>query len=354
MKLTLPLALKIFEDFLLSSGYKEETIFTKLSEAKAFYIFLQSRKGSKDDFKNINHEDIKAFIEHLHKTVSPLTEKPYRHRTKINKLGAIRLLFKSLYLNERILINPVKDFHLERPQEDNKRKIFSLEQMEKFLDKIDINSPLGLRDRAIFELIYSSAIRTSEVCNLDIGNMDFDTRLLLIQCGKFSKDRIVPVSEVASRFLKKYLTGRMKKSEPLFLGKYGRISPRTVRRRFKEYLKIAGIAKDGLCVHSIRHTTATHLLENGAGIRHVQELLGHESIETTAKYTHTLIESLKKVYRSFHPRENDFYREVEPEYDKRLNAFYNELIKKKAESRKPEVIERKRKWAEKRKKNTNS
>jgi integrase/recombinase XerD len=293
------------------------------------------------DLREVTASQIKGFIDYLNSyrtRIGKLLEK----RTKVMMFGVVKLFFKSLYFNELILINPTRDVEIDMVGLEKQKEIMSKDEINKLLDSIDISKPYGLRNRAIYELMYSSALRESEVSRLNVGDVDFDERMLVIKQGKFSKDRVVPVSKVAISFLKKYLEGRAdKKDRPLFLGVKGRIKGQTVNKIFKRILKENGIERANLSAHSIRHSISTHLLENGANLRYVQELLGHASIETTAVYTHMMIDSLKKVYKTFHPRENEYYEEISPEYLSRLEAFrvYAEKSKKITE-RKREIKKR--------------
>ena len=149
---------------------------------------------------------------------------------------------------------------------------------------------------------------------LDLEDIDIAEREVLVRQGKNRKDRIVPLGTEAARFLEPWIKkGRfwflVATSPPaLFLGRGGgRMSEATARGRFSRYLAAVGLEERGFTVHSIRHSCATHLLENGADIRYVQELLGHESIETTADYTRQVVTGLKALHRRFHPRENELY-----------------------------------------------
>ena len=220
------------------------------------------------------------------------------------------------------------------------KETLSREEIGKFLDGIDTSFYLGLRDRAIFELIYSSGLRAGEVCNLSAGDVDFESRMIHIRRSKFGKDRVVPVSEVAISFLKKYAHRR--RQGPIFQGTRGRLSPSAVNRRLHKHLKEQGLYREGLSTHSIRHCRATHLLSGGADLRYVQELLGHDSIETTVVYTHELDENLRRIYRSYHPRENGHFREVDSEYWERLDAFKQLRIRQKKRSAQKQEAERKR------------
>jgi site-specific recombinase XerD len=205
------------------------------------------------------------------------------------------------------------------------RAVFSEAQIAQFLDSIDIHAPLGLRDRALFELMYSSGLRSGEVVKLDRGDLELGQRMLLVRDAKWSKDRVVPVNEVAAAFLALYLPESSDAGQPLFAGPNGRMSAAYLRDRFHLHLAEAGLLGKGFTPHSIRHASATHLLAHGADLRYVQELLGHESIETTVLYTNELLENLKCIYRRFHPRENELYREVDQEYRARVDRLLARL-----------------------------
>jgi integrase/recombinase XerD len=143
----------------------------------------------------------------------------------------------------------------------------------------------------------------------------------MIVRGKFSRDRVVPLSEVARDFLRLYLGGRIARRDlPVFPGKEPEkpVSPVNISTRFARHMEKRGMKKDEICLHSLRHSTATHLLDNGASIRHVQELLGHREIETTARYTHVQTEGLAKIYRKYHPREHELFEAVDADYRARV------------------------------------
>jgi site-specific recombinase XerD len=170
----------------------------------------------------------------------------------------------------------------------------------------------------MFELMYSSGLRSSEVVKLNRGDIELESRMAIIRDTKWSKDLVVPINEVAHAFLSLYLaqTDAALAERPAFLGARGRMSAHSLRARFRYHLINAGLKDKGLTPHSIRHATATHLLAHGADLRYVQELLGHQSIETTVLYTNEQLENLKRIYKTHHPRENALYREVDEEYRK--------------------------------------
>ena len=346
--LSLPLVLSIFKEYLDSLGHKEVTKKMKLREAMRFGEYLLSYEKI-EDFREVELKHIKGYVAYLSKAVSKSGKRKYSQHTKVRKLGEIRVLFRSLYVNGHIMVSPTDGFYLYQRIAESKREALYLDEIEKFLGSIDIDEPLGLRDRAMYELMYSSGLRCSETAGLKIGDIDLESRQILIRQSKWNRDRVVPVSKVATRFLYKYLEGRRDVNSYVFLGVRGPLTGSTVGDRFRELLKRKGMHRNNISAHSIRHSTATHLLEAGADVRYVQELLGHVSIETTVRYTHALQESRKKIYRSHHPRENEYYKEVDDEYRNRLKIFLLELKKQKEITRGANVRKAKRRYAEKKK-----
>lgn len=182
--------------------------------------------------------------------------------------------------------------------------VWSVEEVDAFLETIDISSPLGIRDRALFELIYSCGLRISESCTIDLTDVHFEERLILVR-GKGSKERIVPFGDEAIYWLKKWIfESRIELRPPpneksLFLSRYGkRISRKGIWKRFKQVEIASGLHGK---VHTLRHSFATHLLSGGADLRSVQELLGHSDIATTQIYTHVDAEDLKLYHKDFFP-----------------------------------------------------
>jgi site-specific recombinase XerD len=307
----------IFLRYLTESGYKPGTVYTKMCYLKVFFAFLQSKKTD-IDFRDLGRETLLSFMTHLNETVSERTGQPYSRRTKQACLSAVRLVFRCLYQEELILANPLQDVELRPQGVEHRRTIMTEEEMNAFLDGIDPESPFGLRDRSLFELLYSSGLRVSEASKLTVGDIDFNERMILIRESKWGKDRIVPVNETATAFLQKLLAGRENRKDARV---FGGLSGGSINARFRKLLKERGMDRERLSAHSIRHSIATHLLARGADLRYVQELLGHQSIETTVGYTHEQDENLKRIYRSHHPRENEFYKEVDAEYLRRVEEL---------------------------------
>ena len=311
----------IFKDYLTSCGYKERSVYGILHNLK--YLFRYLEKNIIDDLRDVKRETVLGFAEYLNTLISRRTGSPIQMRTRQSIYGSVKLLFKSLYLLEHIIMNPCEGFEAFSKSKTKLKAVFTQEEIGCILDDIE-----DVRDRALFELMYSSALRCSDVTKLDTGDVDFEARLIHIREGKFSKDRIVPISEVAVKFLRQYLRGRMRnKQEPLFYGKKNRarLGPTGIRKTLKKILMKQKSYRSGLSPHSIRHSTASHLLMQGCSVRYVQELLGHASLETTTKYTHMSIDNLKRVYKSSHPRENEYFEEIGGEYLRRIRKLKNEL-----------------------------
>ena len=328
-RLTAEYTLKLFGNYLKDEGYKTHDISGRLLYCRKLFTWLKEKEDVLC-IRDVTTDHIKRFFLFTEETGSKMTGRKYSPRTIIGMAVALRKLFKCLYLEDLIIRNPMRNIRINPKGAGKPKEIMSIEEISILLDSISTDIFLGRRDRAIFELIYSSGLRAGEVSNLDIKDIDFENRMVRVLSGKFGKDRIVPISLVALKFLKKY--AGMKKKGILFWGKYGRLSTEAINRRFKKHLHDAGMYRKGLSTHSIRHCTATHLLSSGADLRYVQDLLGHDSIETTVTYTHDIFDNIKKIYRSHHPRENNYFKEVDNEYLTRLNDFRERVVYQKKRS----------------------
>jgi len=226
--------------------------------------------------------------------------------TVARKLAAVRGLFDFLVRSERVGQNPA-DLVSSPKKEQKLPRVLSGEQARDLLERIPARTPLELRDRAMLELAYSCGLRCEEIVNLDRDSFDFESEQLRV-LGKGSKERLLPVGEPAQRALRRYLDkGRHALAgEPreaaLFLSKSGRrLSNSDVRRRLALWVREAAPAA-GVSPHALRHSFATHLLEGGADLRAIQELLGHASISTTQVYTRVDAARLREAYAATHPR----------------------------------------------------
>jgi integrase/recombinase XerC/integrase/recombinase XerD len=226
--------------------------------------------------------------------------------TVARKLAAIRGLFDFLVRTGRVGQNPA-DLVSSPKREEKLPRVLSAEQVRSLLEGIPARTPLELRDRAMLELAYSCGLRCEEIVNLDLGALDFETEQLRV-LGKGSKERMLPVGEPAQKALWRYCErGRHAlagdpREQALFLSKSGRrLSNSDVTRRLGLWVREAALAA-GVSPHSLRHSFATHLLEGGADLRTIQELLGHASISTTQVYTRVDAARLRDAYAATHPR----------------------------------------------------
>ncbi|MFC2070683.1 tyrosine recombinase XerC [Chloroflexota bacterium] len=221
------------------------------------------------------------------------------------KLSAIRSFYRYLVREEILPVNPIRD--TSSPKLDKRLPSFlTIDEVERLLETPDLTTPQGQRDRAFIELLYASGLRVSELAGLDIEQVDLESREIRV-LGKGSKERMVLMGEPAAMALDSYINnGRPalkgdKKSNAVFLNRDGgRLTERTVQIRLQKYANSTGIGKR-IHPHMLRHTFATHLLDGGADLRVVQELLGHASLTSTQVYTHVSKIQAKKVYLAAHP-----------------------------------------------------
>ena len=223
--------------------------------------------------------------------------------TVCRRISALKSFFSFLSEGGVLPSNPFALLQVPGPSRDLPH-VPSASLLESFLDGLPEKTVLNLRNAALFELIYASGLRVSEALGLNRGNVDFRERVVWIRSGKGGKDRVVPFHVRAARRLEAYLMARRASAdlqEPLFLNVGGRrLGARSAERILRQLmLQQEGI---GLHPHQLRHAFASHLLQNGADLRLIQELLGHASLATTQKYTRLDLEDLRRVYRKAHPR----------------------------------------------------
>ena len=237
-----------------------------------------------------------------------LNEKQYSKATIARKLATLRSFYKFLVKRNQLTSNPVVAVRTPK-QEKKLPRFLDYEEVKKLLDTPPQDNWLGARDRAILETLYSTGIRVSELVALNMDDIDFLGEVVHVR-GKGKKERITPIGSSALQVIQYYMEYRNKRaqnntnfdSKVLFVNKHGRrLSTRSVRRKMDKYLKMAGL-DPAISPHTLRHSFATHMLNNGADLRSVQELLGHQSLSTTQIYTHLTTTKLKDVYENAHPR----------------------------------------------------
>ena len=248
----------------------------------------------------LRYRDLRGFA-------ARLSERGLKKSSIGRKLAAVRAFHGFLVDSGKAEANPAELLPTPKAEQRLPRTL-GREDVAELLDRIPVRTPLEARDRSMFELAYSCGLRAEEMVNLDIDSVDFESEALRV-VGKGQKTRLVPIGEPAQRSLRRYLeTARHSLScipgeDALFLSRNGRrLSTSDVRRRLQ--LWVRELSRHGrVSPHSLRHSFATHLLEGGADLRSIQELLGHSTVSTTQIYTHVDGARLKKVHQQYHPRE---------------------------------------------------
>lgn len=237
-----------------------------------------------------------------------LNELEYSKATSARKLATLRSFYKFLVRRGHLSNNPVAS--IRTPKQEKRLPLFlTSEQINQLLKAPDTDTLLGARDRAIMETLYSSGLRVSELVAMNLSEVDFLGEVIHVK-GKGKKERLSPIGASALQAIQRYLSHRDADprkekfdAQAMFINKHGqRLSTRSVRRKLDKYLKISGL-DPRISPHTLRHSFATHMLNNGADLRVVQELLGHQSLSTTQIYTHLTTNRMKDIYDSSHPRE---------------------------------------------------
>ncbi len=284
----------------IEKGLANNSIEAYLRDISRFFVFIN------DDLKMDINKIESISKEHLLKYFKQINIAGLSKRTQARYIASLKSYFRFL-IRESIIKKDPTDI-IDTPKKDKKLPDYlSIDEIERLLQSVDITTTLGYRDRTMLEITYGAGLRVSEL--LSLKTEDINLELGFIRCyGKGNKERIIPIGEIALDYLNLYLANiRPKiqnnlKSKELFLNSRGKsMSRQGFFKILLNYGRRAGIKKH-LSPHTLRHSFATHLLENGADLRSVQEMLGHSDISTTEIYTHLSIKQIKKVYDKTHPR----------------------------------------------------
>lgn len=288
--------LKFIEEIKYEKKYSDLTVNGYLRDLDLFLEFLN--ENNVKNYNNIEYSDIRLFINYLY-------ENKYNNKTISRYISSLRSFFKYLKNNNIIKNNPM--VLISNPKLEKKLpKYLNYKDIEKLLTAYDINNYLGIRNSLILEMLYSTGIRVGEIVNIALSNISIIDKTIKIS-GKGNKERIVYFGSRCLELLKLYLKNSYNKLninnlKYLFLSKTGKqISDREIRKIVDDAAIIAGIDMK-ISPHVLRHTFATHMLTEGADLRSVQELLGHENLSTTQVYTHLTNERIRSVYLNAHPR----------------------------------------------------
>ena len=306
-------AVNDYLDAIAVQGYSPYTVAYRSRSLSLFVVWLGERG-----------------IEHPGEVTEPVLERYQRslhyHRkpdgsplslpTQAGYLTAVKGLFRWLARTNRILLNPAAELVPPRVERRLPRAILAHTEVDAVLALPDLNDPVGLRDRAIMEVLYSTGIRRSELCRLGVGDIDSARGTVHIVQGKGGRDRVIPIGDRALAWVERYLVDARPRlvSEPdlgiVFLTVAGDdLTPDHLTERVGRYIRQA-TGKHGSC-HAFRHSMATLMLDGGADIRHIQEMLGHAGLATTEIYTHVSIRNLKAVHNATHPAANNTPRPID-------------------------------------------
>lgn len=300
-------------EWMLVSGYSEDTVRARRTAIKRFIVWCEQR--SLRDPKDITKPILERYQRHLF-YYRKADGRPITFGSQFGCLAPLKTFFKWLAKENHIPYNPASEIALPRLPKHLPRVILSIQEVESILREAEPKTPSGLRDRAMLETLYSTGLRRMELPGLALYDVDLTRRLVMVREGKGKRDRVVPIGARAAAWVDKYLQEARPQllvadTESLFLTDYGEpMAPEYVAMRVRRYMHFAGINKPGAC-HLFRHACATHMLENGADTRFIQALLGHADLGTTQIYTRVSIDKLREIHDATHPAK--LHRTKEPQ-----------------------------------------
>lgn len=291
--------LQSFTEYLqLEKNYSDHTVTAYRKDLEHFLSFLEEQ--AIPSLNEVTYKDARLYLTQLH-------EKRFAKKSVARKISCLRSFYKFLQRESWCEFNPF--LHVSIPKLEKRLPAFFYEEeMAKLLQAIDTTTPLGQRNKALLEFLYATGVRVSECSGVRLTDLDFATGVALVR-GKGRKERYVPFGTYAKRAIQVYINDGRKKllnGQPdhtyLFVNHRGRpLTPRGIRHILEKLIEKAGMTQQ-IHPHMLRHTFATHLLNQGADLRTVQELLGHSRLSTTQIYTHVSSEFLQKNYHAHHPR----------------------------------------------------
>lgn len=292
------------EDFksyiLVEKNFSQHTAKAYYADVLAYLIWL-----GEQECEDVNYAKVREYLHHIQIF-------NYKKTTVARKIASLRTFYKYLHREKKVENNPAENLiSPKRPR--SLPKFLTTDEIEQILSNINIDTPAGYRNRAILELLWASGMRVSELSGLNFGNLNLDSNEITV-FGKGAKERIILITDRAKNYLKNYIeiarpliakgytTPPMSEDSPVFINKTGyRLQTKMIRNVINEIVQKIELPKH-VTPHMFRHSFATHLIENGADLRVVQELLGHASISNTQIYTHISMHHMKEVYDETHPR----------------------------------------------------
>ena len=284
-------------------NYSPRTLDAYSRDLGEFTLYLT--RGQQDEalkLDEIDHIGIREFLGWLYR-------KGNGKSSVARKLATLKSFFRYLHSEGRLAVNPARLVKSPKLPQKNPR-VLSIQQVDSIIELPDTSTPKGLRDRVMLEFLYASGLRVSELVGLNMQDLSLSQRLVRVS-GKGRRERLVPFGNRALSALEAYLPARLqilsrqpsrKGADALLLNlRGGRLGVRSVQKKLAEYVRLSALALH-VHPHTFRHSFATHLLNNGADLRSVQELLGHKSLSSTQRYTHLTVDELIRTYRKSHPK----------------------------------------------------
>jgi integrase/recombinase XerD len=291
-------------DHLRVRNYCRSTVEAQAKQLRYFQRFCE--RHNIDPPISVGWQEISGYQIELHR-YRKSDGHPLAAGTQRQWLTAVVGFFRWLVRKDIIPHNPAAELEMPRTEHRLPKNILSASEIERVIAVPDVLRPFGLRDRAILEVFYSTGVRRTELCNLDLPDVDFVRGLVCVRQGKGKKDRYVPIGRRALAWVEKYLKegrpqlGKNQNHNALFVGAHGqRVIPGRLAGHIGLLIRKARLGKSGSC-HVFRHSFATALMDNGCDIRHIQTMLGHVKLETTAIYLHLSLQDVKAAHEKFHP-----------------------------------------------------
>ena len=291
-------------EWLLTHHFSERTVRQRRVYLGYFLVWCEARSLRRP--VEVTRPILERYQRHLYHA-RKVDGRPLSFTSQIGRVAVVRGFFRWLVRENALLANPAADLVMPRSEKRLPRAVLSPLEADTVMNQPNVREPIGLRDRAMLETLYSTGMRRSELLGLRVDDLDVERGTVMIRLGKGRKDRLIPIGERAVAWIDKYrcevraglVTGR--DEGVLFLTELGDgMVAEYVTHRFRRYVESAEIGKKGAC-HIFRHTMATVMLEHGADVRYVQEMLGHASLATTQIYTRVSIKKLKEIHSATHP-----------------------------------------------------
>ena len=304
-----------YRGYIKRKGYSEQTLDSYGRQLRQFSRFLDEFYPRIADITEVKRDIITDYQDYLNEQTTD-GGKPLSQKTIQLKLITLRTFFSFLSTEDYIVANPAKAIILPKAEQRLPRSILTEIEVQQILESCDAGKPIGLRNRAILEVLYACGIRTTELCMLKVVDVDMKYQTLLIEKGKGNVSRLAPLGQYATEYIKDYLKSarkfflRGKKLDPgfLFLTQHGNpFNRKSINKFVMKPIGRKSMVKKDITVYSFRHSIATHLLQRKVDVAYIAELLGHRSLNTTQQYLKIEIGDLKRMHSLYHPRESGKY-----------------------------------------------